>query len=126
LSANFLAALDQDFQEHGIEAIQKLRQESPAKYSEITSRLILSAEPADQDEMRKAQSYEEIAKILLKSVGLEGEPTKRQIAAAVKANAAFLARIERIAGVASGPVEPTYNGKRVTAHWPEESGDSMK
>lgn len=74
LSANFLAALDQDFQEHGIEAIQKLREESPAKYSEVASRLIMSTEPADPLDMSKVQSREDIARLSLKSVGLEGEP----------------------------------------------------
>jgi hypothetical protein len=110
LSANFLAALDQDFQAHGIEAIQKLREESPAKYSEVASRLILSTEPAEED-MSKATSHEDVARLELKAFGVT-EPTKRQIAAVVKADAAHARRVEQIAGIT--PWEPpTYNGKPV-------------
>ena len=99
LSANFLAALDQDFQAHGIEAIQKLREESPAKYSEVASRLILSSEPTEESDIGKAKTREELACMLLKSAGLEGKPSKRQLAAAAKANDQFTKRLERIAGV---------------------------
>ena len=122
LSANFLAALDQDFQEHGIEAIQKLREESPAKYSEVASRLIMSTEPADPLDMSKVQSREDIARLSLKSVGLEGEPTKRQIAAALKANNQFTARLERIAGIVKQDHPGLlYNGKRAgQANWPQD------
>src|SRR5262249_54769010 len=117
LSANFLAALDQDFQEHGIEAIQKLRQDSPAKYSEIASRLILSTEPAHPLNVKEAKTKDELARMILKSVGLEGEPTKRQIAAAVKANEAFTSRLERIAGIVKVDTTPLYNGRPVSANW---------
>ena len=105
LSANFMAALDQDFQENGPEAIRVLREEFPAKYSEIASRLIMTESAGN--EIGQAQTMEEIARGLLRTVGVEA-PSKRQIAAASKANDQFVAKLERIAGVAK---DDSANGK---------------
>ena len=74
------------------------------------------------------QSREDIARLSLKSVGLEGEPTKRQIAAALKANNQFTARLERIAGIVKED-DPNllYNGRRAgQAQWPEQDGEGIE
>lgn len=40
LSENFLKAMADDFDEHGVEAIQKVRQDDPAKYLTVVAQLV--------------------------------------------------------------------------------------
>jgi hypothetical protein len=52
LSADYLKAFQEDFAANGVAAIKSLRQESPAKYAEIASRLIAATtEPTDPDSL---------------------------------------------------------------------------
>jgi hypothetical protein len=39
LTARFLEALQEDFEQHGPEVIEKLRAENPARYAEVVARL---------------------------------------------------------------------------------------
>src|SRR5262245_66506815 len=70
LSAKFLEAFEQDFRLYGVDAIEKLREESPAKYAEIASRLIAAIEPKP-DGFEQCKSLPEIAVKLIKSVGCD-------------------------------------------------------
>jgi hypothetical protein len=121
LSQDLLQNFAADFATNGVEVIQKLREESPARYAELAGKLIMNAEEPSNESFAGAKSMDEIGAKLLKTVGLE-EPTKRQIAAAIKANDQFIARLERIAGIVKQD-DPglLYNGKRVgQANWPQD------
>jgi hypothetical protein len=94
LSADYLKAFQEDFAANGVAAIKSLRQESPAKYAEIASRLIAATtEPTDPDSLAGAESSRDIGKWLLRQVGCT-EPTDDMVAEAVAANREFLARLD--------------------------------
>jgi hypothetical protein len=40
LTAKFIEALQADFEQHGPEVIEKLREESPARYAEVVAKLV--------------------------------------------------------------------------------------
>jgi len=68
LSAAFLKAFQSDFESFGIEAIEKLREENPAKYAEIASRLIAVVEPPLEG-FEGCRTPRDLGIALLKSVG---------------------------------------------------------
>jgi hypothetical protein len=108
LSADFLRSFQADFKVHGKEAIERMRQEAPAKYAEIASRLIAaSGDPPAENSLATANSMEDIARRLLKSVGFN-EPDEAAIQAAIQANETFVARLQAIAQ-ASGVSPGTMN-----------------
>jgi hypothetical protein len=59
LTARFIEALQQDFEAHGSEVIEKLRQESPGKYAEVVARLC----PAEQHITQESAEYVALAKM---------------------------------------------------------------
>jgi hypothetical protein len=96
LSQNYMRALEADFAENGVEAIKALREKSPEKYCEISARLIATAE-AKPDGFGNCSTMEQIGRKLLQSVGGDDvELTDEQIAQAVAANDAFIAKLEAI------------------------------
>jgi hypothetical protein len=89
-----------DFKLHGKSALEQVRLESPSKYLELAAKLagLVAMIKPESDGISKARNVQEIAVALLKSVGLEDESelTPDLIAAAVKANDDFIARLEAI------------------------------
>lgn len=100
LSRDFLQNFAEDFALNGIAVIKALREKSPERYAELAAKVIMQAEEPDDESLKNAQSMEEIGRRLLKTVGV-GEPTKRQIAAAIKINDKFVKGLERLAVVAN-------------------------
>jgi hypothetical protein len=94
-----------DFKLHGKSALEQVRQESPSKYLELSAKLVglVAMLKPESDSISKARTMQEIAVALLKSVGLEdeNEMTPDMIDAAVKANDAFIARLEAIRDAAA-------------------------
>src|SRR5262245_14321235 len=80
LSASFLKAFQNDFEINGIGAIEKLREENPAKYAEIASRLIAMVEPPLEG-FEGCRTPRDLGIALLKSVHVnEYEITEDMIA----------------------------------------------
>jgi len=106
LSANFLKAFETDFDTHGVEVIEQLRQKSPEKYTEIAARLIAASEPKP-DGFESCQDMREIGIKLLKSVGCEDEDaiTEDMIAEALKAQEVFIAGLKAIRDAAQGTMQ---------------------
>src|SRR5262245_50747680 len=105
LSASFLKAFQNDFETYGVEAIEKLREESPAKYAEIASRLIAASEPKP-DGFEQCKSMQEIGIKLLKSVGCdEFDIDESMVADALAANDAFIEKLQAIKANAEGAMQ---------------------
>jgi hypothetical protein len=97
LSQNFLKAFESDFEANGVEAIEKLRIENPAKYAEIASRLIAATEPKAEG-FKACQDMHEIGFKLLQNAGVsEYDITEAMIQDAIAANDAFIAKLQEIA-----------------------------
>jgi hypothetical protein len=97
LSQNFLKAFESDFEANGVEAIEKLRMENPAKYAESASRLIAATEPKAEG-FKACQDMHEIGFKLLQNAGVsEYDITEAMIEDAIAANDAFIARLQEIA-----------------------------
>jgi hypothetical protein len=94
-----------DFKLHGKSALEQVRQESPSKYLELSTKLagLVAMLKPESDGISKARTMQEIAVALLKSVGLEDESelTPDLIAQAVAANDAFIAQLEAIRDAAA-------------------------
>jgi len=120
LSQDFLRDLAAGWAANGQAAGKAMREKSPERYVETAGKAIATAEePSDELDLSNAKDMQEIGRKLLKAVGCEN-PSARQIKAAVKANDAFVDKLEKIAGIVKR--EPaTYNGRSVAAHWPESS-----
>src|SRR5262249_32322168 len=102
LSASFLKAFQNDFENFGIAAIEKLREENPAKYAEIASRLIAVVEPRPEG-FEACRSPRDLGIALLKSVHInEYEITEDMIARALKCNDDFIDRLQAIKAAAEG------------------------
>lgn len=99
LSAAFMKAMQSDFETHGAEVIERLREVDPAKYTAIAAQLISTIEPKDGYE--DCQSHEEIGRRLLQSIGFS-EPDDASIQAAVELNKAFVDGLQRIRAEAEG------------------------
>jgi hypothetical protein len=96
LSAAYLEAFQKDFEANGVAAIEALRRESPAKYSEIAARLIAATEPQQNPTgIGGAGSMQEIGRRLLQSIGMV-EPDDAAIEAAIAANDRFVQALEQI------------------------------
>ena len=96
LSQNFLRAFESDFEANGVEAIEKLRKENPAKYAEIASRLIAAAEPKTEG-FKDCENMHEIGFRLLQKAGVsELDITETMIEDAIAANDVFIARLQEI------------------------------
>jgi hypothetical protein len=96
LTADFVAALQADWDEHGREIIETLRTRAPTKYAEIISRFGMPEPLPGPEDFSTAKSMHDIGLKLLLSVGLE-RATEDQIEAAIVANDKFIEQLERIA-----------------------------
>jgi hypothetical protein len=96
LASNVIEALAKDFAEHGREAIERIREESPAKYGELVARLIPSDAPVPAPgAYADCNSLRDIGLKLLQQIGLS-DPTEDEIAEACAANDTFMATLEAI------------------------------
>lgn len=96
LSENFLRAFESDFENHGVEAIEQLRQKSPEKYSEIAARLIAVIEPKSNG-FEQCNTHEEIGRKLLENAGMPPDAiTSEMIEQAIEAQNALVQRIDEI------------------------------
>jgi hypothetical protein len=103
LSADFLRSFQADFKVYGKEVIERMRQEAPAKYAEIASRLIAASDPPSDEGFKNANSMRDIGLRLLISVGADREAiTDEQVDLAIIANDNFINRLQEIAGT-KGP-----------------------
>src|SRR5262245_47688602 len=96
LGASFMAALEADFQKHGVAALEKMREASPERYCELATKAIASAEPLGTV-FSEAKSMRDIGIGLMKQVGVsEDNMSEAMIEAAIAANDEFVARLEAI------------------------------
>jgi hypothetical protein len=100
-----LRAFVSDFKINGADALRKVREESPTKYLELTTKLlplIVALNPAAND-FADCQNMADVGARLLKSIGLEDDAiTEPMVEAALETNSAFIARLEQIARDAQG------------------------
>ena len=66
LSASFLKAFESDFETHGVEVIEQLREKHPDRYAQIATQLIAAVEPKS-DGFESCQGKEAIGRRLLRS-----------------------------------------------------------
>jgi len=88
-----------DFKTHGKGVLEQVRQRSPEKYLELSTKLagLVATLRPDPDGFSKANSHEEIAIRLLESVGAPRDIiTQPMIEAAIQANDDFVARLGEI------------------------------
>jgi len=88
-----------DFKEHGKTVLEKVREENPEKYLELSTKLagLVATLKPPQEGFHDAKSMEEIGLRLLKAVGMEEEDiTPEMIEAAIAANNTFHARLKEI------------------------------
>ena len=98
LTADFVAALQTDWDEHKKEIIEALRTRAPTKYAEIISRLAISDPLPAADDFSQCKTMQDIGRGLLKQIGLSEEAiTDSMIEQAIAANDALIERLERIA-----------------------------
>jgi hypothetical protein len=99
LSEAFLKAFEADFAINGVDVIQRLRVEEPAKYAELAAKLIVqAAEPPDPSDFRNCRTPEAIGRKLLQQIGVsEDQLTDDMARQAADANEALLDRLLLIA-----------------------------
>jgi hypothetical protein len=108
LSASFLRAFESDFEVHGVDVIEQMRQKAPEKYAELAARLVAAAEPIpDKDSFANCTTMEQIGRKLLEQIGYI-EPSDEDIAEAVQLNDAFVGGLEAIRDRASTSLEHGY------------------
>src|SRR5215472_9928257 len=87
LSESFLRAFVSDFEDNGPDVIEKLRTRNPAKYCEISARLIATNETQEGLDFKSAKSMEDIGLKLLQSVGMPSEAiSDEMVQKAIEAN----------------------------------------
>jgi len=92
-----------DFKTHGADVLQKVRQDNPEKYLELSTKLLplVAALDPGVDDFSDCNDMRSIGIKLLKSVGCpEYEITEDAIADALKANDAFIERLQAIRNAA--------------------------
>jgi hypothetical protein len=105
LSANFMKAFESDFETHGVEVIEQLRQKSPEKYAEIAAKLIAASEPK-ADGFDDCNDMESIGRKLLRQVGVpEYDATAEMVQEALAAQDIFIAKLQAIRDEAQGPMQ---------------------
>jgi hypothetical protein len=98
LTADFVAALQADWDLHGQEIIAALRTKAPTKYAEIISRFAMPDPLPAADDFSQCKTMQDIGRGLLKQIGLsEDAITDSMIEQAVAANDVLVAELERIA-----------------------------
>jgi hypothetical protein len=97
LSANLLAALEEDFRIHGVAVIEKMRETHPERYIETAAKLIMTTEPP-RDGFDTAETMDDLGRKLLQSVGLpEDAATSEMIERAIEANDRLIDELSQIA-----------------------------
>jgi hypothetical protein len=94
-----------NFKTHGKTVLEQVRQDNPAKYLEMASKLaaLVAALRPEPDGYSKANTMQDIGRRLLQSVGAdETTLTDVQIEQAIAANDAFVAQLQAIKNAASG------------------------
>jgi hypothetical protein len=95
LGADLITAFQRDFAENGNEVIERMRQEAPAKYTELAAKLIApESDPPSPNSFKDAQSMHDIGLRLLRSIGVS-EPSDAQITLAIAA-IVFISTLEKI------------------------------
>jgi hypothetical protein len=100
-----LRAFVSDFKINGADALRKVREESPTKYLELTTKLLplIVALNTAANDFADCQNMADVGARLLKSIGLEDDAiTEPMVEAALETNSAFIARLEQIARDAQG------------------------
>src|SRR5215472_6088008 len=92
----------QDFKTHGKSVLEKVRERSPEKYLELSTKLagLVALVKPKPNEINEASTMEEVGRSLLQSVGCADEMTDEMIAQAIEANDEFVDRLEEIASSA--------------------------
>jgi len=105
LSQSFMKAFESDFETHGVEVIEQLRQKSPEKYAEIAAKLIAAIEPK-ADGFDDCNDMESIGRKRLRQVGVpEYDATAEMVQEALAAQDIFIAKLQAIRDEAQGPMQ---------------------
>ena len=98
LSANFLAALESDFQENSVAVIKQLREQDLGRYAELVAKMIATTDPTTPDDLSQAKTSADVARIQLQGIGLT-DPSDSQIEQAMAAVSRFMTELEMIAAL---------------------------
>ena|SRR5215468_3433072 len=102
LSQKAMAALEEDFKTHGVDAIKQLRESRPDRYVELCTR----GTEASVDGFEQCKDMESIGRRLLKQVGVdEYECTAEMIEQAIAAQDVLIAKLQAIRDEAQGPMQ---------------------
>lgn len=96
-----------DFKTHGAKTLEQVRERSPEKYVELSTKLIslIAALKTEPDGFEQCKSMEDIGRKLLKSVGCQEDAMSDGIVElAIQANDAFIAKLEAIRAKAEGEI----------------------
>jgi hypothetical protein len=97
-----------DFQTHGPSTLEQVRERSPEKYIELSTRLValIATLKPEPNGFRQAKSMEEVGTKLLQSVGCaEDIINGEMIADALKANDVFIEQLVAIRDAGQGPMQ---------------------
>src|SRR5215472_11681336 len=98
----------EDFKTHGADVLQKVRQDNPEKYLELSTKLLplVAALNPDANDFADCDSMQEIGIKLLKSIGCaEIDMNENMITDAIAANDAFIERLRQICAEAEGAMQ---------------------
>src|SRR5262245_21779696 len=86
-----------DFKQHGADALQKVRENNPEKYLELSTKLLplVAAFNPGTSDFSDCQNMQDIGAGLLRSIGFD-EPDDISIQAAIDANDAFTQQLGEI------------------------------
>ena len=87
----------QDFKTHGADVLQRVRQDNPEKYLELSTKLLplVAAFNTGSSDFSSADSMQDLGASLLRSIGFH-EPDEDSIQQAIEAQNAFVAALQRI------------------------------
>jgi hypothetical protein len=94
-----------DFQTHGKNVLEQVRQRSPEKYLELSTKLagLVAALKPEVNPLTKAKTHEEVAMLMLKQNGVaEDQMTASVIESVVAANKDHVDQLEAICAAAQG------------------------
>jgi len=93
-----------DFKAHGADVLQKVREDNPEKYLELSTKLlplVATLNPGTND-FSDAKDMQSIGIKLLRSIGFN-DPDEDSIQAAITAQDDFIARLQQIQSCAQAP-----------------------
>jgi len=97
-----------DFKTHGASVFEQVRERSPEKYIELSTRLVglIATLKLEPDGFAECKSMPDVARKLLESVGCdEALVSDQMIEEALAANDAFIARLQAIRDAAQEPMQ---------------------